>query len=106
MLTADIGGDAVLHLALRLQHGLLIIDQQRLQLRVLHPNRVGDLAIVQHRPLERRPKGEDEALGTEHIAQAGLSDIAAHRAEAAGQDEGGIQVRLGDADLRALGHGA
>ena len=42
--------EAVLDLLLRRQHGILVVDQQRLQARVLHADAVGDLPVVQDRP--------------------------------------------------------
>ena len=57
------GREAVLDLLLRLQHRVLIIDQQTLQLRVLHPDSIGDLAVIENVPLKGRPEAEGDAAG-------------------------------------------
>jgi hypothetical protein len=49
----DEGRNPVVHLLLCSEHGVLVVDQQLLQLCILQTDVVGDLAIIQDVPLER-----------------------------------------------------
>jgi hypothetical protein len=71
----------VLDLLLRLKNGVLVVDQQPLQLCVLYPDGVGDLAIVEDVPLERRPEAESYALSLEYLLELVAVDIAGHRSK-------------------------
>src|SRR5262249_53414921 len=79
--------------------------QKRLQRGVLETNLVGDLSVIQDVPLECRSKGEGYAAPLEDSLRLAVSDVAGGYTKSSGQAECRIEIRLGDADLRTLGHG-
>ena len=95
----DEAGEPVLDLALRLEHHVLVVDQQRLQFGVLGAHLIGDLAVVEHRPAERRAEGEGDARRGEELFDLVAIGGRDQRAERAAEREGRIEVGLGDADL-------
>src|SRR5262249_50171482 len=92
----------VLDFLLRLQHRVLVIDQKPLQLFVLHPDGIGDLAVIEDVPLKRGAERESGPLPLEYLAELVAVDAAGGGSEGAEQAEGGVEVGFGDADLRAL----
>src|SRR6185437_14902286 len=97
--------ETALDLFLRLQHRVLVVDQQRLQAGVLYANIVGDLAVIQDGPGERWPERELDSAGAEHFVDPVLTGTTGHRAKGATEREGREQIGFGHADLRALGGG-
>src|SRR5207245_1587956 len=92
----------VLDFLLCLQYQILVVDQEPLQLCVLHADSIGALAVIENVPLKRGSKTEGDPLSLDHLLQLVAIDVAGDRSEGAEQAEGGVEVRFGDADLRAL----
>src|SRR5262249_15279480 len=94
--------DAVLHFLLRLEHGVLVFDEQRLELRILHADVVGELSVVEDVPLDGRSDGVAQGLRREGVGQTDAADVGRERADVAEEGERGEQVALREADLGAL----
>ena len=98
LLGLDEADQRVFDLAARPEHGLLILQGILLEPGILHADVVGDAAVVEHVPLDRRQDDGQEAFGTEQIRQVvgGVAQESVDR-------QPRIQIGLGHADLRALG---
>ena len=57
-----------LRAAHRLQHGVLVVDDQFLEAGILHPNIVLQTTVVEYRPGEARSDGVAEAVTIEQVA--------------------------------------
>ena len=93
---------AVLHLLLRLQDRVLIIEHGLLKLGVLHPHLVDQPAIVEDRENQAGARVDRAALPVEHVRQRIVARIVSDEPELAGQRKSRIHIGLGHADQRRL----
>src|SRR5215472_1077351 len=102
ILIAQEGGQIVLHILLGRQDGVLVGEQERLELGVLHADVVRDLAIVEDVPLDSGTDLDRTASPPEHIAEAEAAQVRREEDETAGEGEGREKICLGHADLGRL----
>src|SRR5262249_12635293 len=87
------------------QDGVLVGEQKRLELGVLHADVVCDLPIVEDVPLDGGTDLDRAASPSEHIAEAEAAEVRREENEIAGEGESREKVRLGHTDLGGLSDG-
>src|SRR5215467_3964034 len=102
ILIAQEGRQIVLHILLGRQDGILVGEQERLELGVLHADVVRDLAIVEDVPLAGGAGLDRAASPPEHIAEAEAAQVRGEEKETASEREGREKLRLGHSDLSGL----
>ncbi len=107
-LKVEEGHHGVLRLLSGAQHGLLVVDDELLQTRVLHTHAVLDTSIVEHVPAQRRAALEEQCVAVDQVVAAAAGSggaVPGREADGSEERDARIKVRLGDTDACALGPG-
>src|SRR5215831_3509498 len=88
ILIAQEGSQIVLHILLRRQDGVLVGEQERLELGVLHADIICDLPIVEDVPLDGGTDLDRAASPPEHVAEVEAAQVRREEKETASEGEG------------------